>query len=122
MVTISRMNLRQLTYGLRLLLGVASLLTLAGCQSTSQILASEEGAATQTAVRRGQFELGCPQATGTILSSNMLQPALWGGEERSEYTVGVSGCGKRAVYVVVCPLGSTGCFAGASRSNPEIAP
>jgi len=98
------------------------LLILAGCQSQGQILAGEEGVATQTAVRRGQFELGCPEATGTILSSNMLQPVLWGGEERAEYTVGVSGCGKRSVYVVVCPLGSSGCFAGAARGNPEIAP
>jgi hypothetical protein len=104
---------------LALLIGTAAL---AGCQSTGQILAGEEGVATQTAVRRGQFELGCPEATGTVLSSNMLQPVLWGGEERAEYTVGVSGCGKRAVYVVVCPLGSTGCFAGAARGNPEIAP
>ena len=96
--------------------------TLVSCQSTGQILASEEGVATQTAVRRGQFELGCPEATGTILSSNMLQPVLWGGEERAEYTVGVSGCDKRAVYVVVCPLGSTGCFAGAARGNSEISP
>ena len=99
---------------------IAGLVTLAGCQSTGQIMASEKGVATQTAVRRGQFELSCPKATGTILSSNMLQPVLWGGEERAEYTVGVSGCGKRAVYVVVCPLGSTGCFAGAARGNSGI--
>jgi hypothetical protein len=100
-----------------LLAGITLLLILAGCQSQGQILASEEGVATRTAVRRGQFELGCPEATGTILSSNMLQPILWGGEERAEYTVGVSGCGKRTVYVVICPLGSSGCFAGASRSD-----
>jgi len=105
-----------------LFLTFAGLLILAGCQSTGQVLAGDEDVATQTAVRRGQFELGCPQATGTILSSNMLQPVLWGGEERAEYTVGVSGCGKRAVYVVVCPLGSTGCFAAAGRGDSEIAP
>ena len=29
---------------------------------------------------------------------------------RSEYTVGVTGCEKRATYVVVCPQGSGGCF------------
>lgn len=96
----------------------AVLLLLAGCQSTGQMLASDEAVATQTAVQRGRFELGCPEATGTVLSSNMLQPVLWGGEERAEYTVGVSGCGKRAVYVVICPMGSTGCFAGAARGNP----
>lgn len=108
---------------LAMLVGLASLAgftLLAGCQSQGQIMASKEGVAIQTAVRRGQFELGCDQATGTVLSSNMLQPALWGGEERSEYTVGVSGCGKRSVYIVVCPLGSSGCVAGASRGNPGI--
>ena len=106
-----------MTHAARFLCAIAGLITLAGCQSQGQILASEEGVATQTAVRRGQFELGCPEATGSILSSNMLQPVLWGGEERAEYTIGVSGCGKRAVYVVVCPMGSTGCFAGAARGN-----
>jgi len=111
-----------MTNAARLLFAIAGLVTLEGCQSTAQMLASEEGVATQTAVRRGQFELGCPDATGTILSSNMLQPVLWGGEERAEYTVGVSGCGKRAVYVVICPLGSTGCFAGSARGNSEITP
>jgi hypothetical protein len=111
-----------MTHTRRLFAAIAGALILAGCQSQGQILTSEEGVATQTAVRRGQFELGCPEATGTILSSNMLQPVLWGGEERAEYTVGVSGCGKRSVYVVVCPLGSSGCFAGSARSNSEIAP
>ena len=56
---------------------IAGLVTLAGCQSTGQIMASEKGVAIQTAVRRGQFELSCPNATGTILSRNMLQPVLW---------------------------------------------
>jgi len=51
----------------------------------------------------------------------MLQPVLWGGEERAEYTIGVTGCDKRSVYVVICPQGSTNCFAGAGRANREIA-
>jgi hypothetical protein len=95
------------------------LFLLAGCQSPGQVLAGDQKVALQTAVQRGRFELGCPEATGSVLSSNMLQPVLWGGEERAEYTVGVSGCGKRAVYVVICPLGSSGCFAGAARGNAE---
>ncbi len=106
----------------RLLLTLLALLTLAGCQSQGQILASDQDVAIQTAVRRGQFELGCQAATGEILSSNMLQPALWGGEERAEYTVGVTGCGKRTVYIVICPQGSTGCFAGAGRAGQETTP
>jgi hypothetical protein len=96
-----------------------ALLTLAGCQSQGQVLASDQDTAIQTAVRRGQFELSCPAATGEVLSSNMLQPALWGGEERAEYTVGVTGCSKRKVYIVICPQSSTGCFAGVGRADQE---
>jgi hypothetical protein len=97
-----------------------ALLAVSGCQSQGKVLANDQDTAIQTAVRRGQFELGCPAATGSVLSSNMLQPVLWGGQERAEYSVGVSGCGKRAVYVVVCPLESTGCFAASGRDNPGI--
>jgi hypothetical protein len=88
---------------------------LAGCQSDAQILASEQAVATQTATRRGQFEMNCPQAKGTILSSNLLQPVVWGGLERAEYTVGVEGCGVRKTYIVVCQLGSPACFAAGGR-------
>jgi hypothetical protein len=100
----------------------AALLILAGCQTQGQILAGEQDVAIQTAVSRGQFELDCQEATGTVLSSNLLQPIVWSGQERAQYTVGVSGCDKRAVYVVICPLDSSGCFAGSGRDNPEIAP
>lgn len=94
---------------------LAAALLLAGCQTTEQVLASEQVTATQTAVRRGQFEMGCPQATGVILSSNMLQPVAWRGVERAEYTVGVEGCGQRRTYVVVCALDSPSCFAASGR-------
>jgi hypothetical protein len=90
-------------------------LAVAGCQSDAQILASEQAVATQTATRRGQFELNCPQAKGTMLSSNLLQPVVWGGLERAEYTVGVEGCGQRKTYIVVCQLGSPACFAVSGR-------
>jgi hypothetical protein len=59
--------------------------------------------------------MGCPQATGTVLSATMLQPMVWGGLERAEYTVGVEGCGLRKTYVVVCQLDSSACFAAAAR-------
>jgi hypothetical protein len=92
-------------------------LALSGCQSSQQTLANEQEAAMQTALKRGQFELDCPSATASVLSSDMLQPILWRGTERAEYQIGVSGCNKRATYVVVCPLDSTGCVAGASPNN-----
>jgi hypothetical protein len=79
------------------------------------MLASDQAAASGVAARRGQFELKCPQVTASILSSNILQPVLWGGQERAEYTIGVAGCDRRTTYVVVCALGSPSCFAAASR-------
>ena len=81
----------------------------AGCQTDAQILAGEQETATQTALRRGQFELDCPQATGTILSSNLLDRARTGAYLQAEYTVGVAGCGKRRTYTVLCRLSDSAC-------------
>ena len=93
----------------------ASTVVMAGCQTDAQILASEQALATQTALRRGQFELSCPEATASMLSSAMLQPVAWRGTERAEYTVGVAGCGKQKTYIVVCPLDSSACYAVSGR-------
>jgi hypothetical protein len=102
-----------------LCLGGAALLiaTLAaGCTSDQQYLESGQSAATATALDRGRFELSCPAATATVLSQELVQPPVvgWGRIPiaRGEYTVGVAGCGQRATYVVVCPQGGGGCFAG----------
>jgi hypothetical protein len=92
-------------------------LGLSGCQSSEQTLANEQEVATQTALKRGQFELDCPAATATVLSSDMLEPVLWRGIERAEYQIGIAGCGKRTTYVVICPMNSSSCVAGASRNN-----
>jgi hypothetical protein len=100
---------------LSVLLAPVAAAIVSGCQTQEQILQSEQGVATQVAVNRGRFELGCPQATGTILSSNVLQPVAWRGQERAEYTIGVEGCGQRKTYIVVCQLGSISCFAAAGR-------
>jgi hypothetical protein len=107
----------------RVWLALAGTIVLAACQSENQVLGNEQGAAMDAAVRRGQFEMGCPTAAGTVISSNVLQPALWGGIERAEYTIGVQGCGKRATYVSVCPIasfGSNNCFAAAGLTNATI--
>jgi hypothetical protein len=69
--------------------------------------------ALMAALRRGQYELACPWATATVLSSNLLQAIKWGGAEASEYTVGVSGCGRATTYIVTCPQNGPDCFAGA---------
>jgi hypothetical protein len=93
----------------------AAAVLLAGCQTDAQILSKEQDMARDTALRRGQFELNCPQATATVLSSVMLQPIAWRGTERAEYTVGVAGCGREKTYVVVCPLDTSACFAVSGR-------
>jgi hypothetical protein len=91
-----------------------------GCQSTSQIMSSDKDKAVTVALQRGRFEMACPQATGMVLSSNMLDPIAWGGLERAEYTVGVEGCGKRATYLVVCQIDSPSCFAVSGSHNAPI--
>ena len=97
------------------LLLIVVMLTGAGCVSQAQFLDGKQGMAMQTAVSRGQFEMNCPAATGTVLSREVVQPALQGpllnGIQRAEYTVGVAGCGKRTTFVVVCPDEGDGCFA-----------
>ncbi len=84
------------------------------CTSSAEYMQKLEPQAIQTAVNRGNFEMSCQNATGTIISKDMLQPAVqairFSGPERAEYTVGVSGCGKRATYVVICPLDQSGCW------------
>ena len=100
---------------LQVFTALVAALAATGCQSPAQMLADDQAVATQVAARRGQFELNCPQVTTSVLSSNVLQPILWGGQERAEYTIGVAGCERRATYIVICALGSPSCFAAASR-------
>jgi len=95
-----------------------------GCATQAQFLDGKQAAAMDTAVRRGQFEMNCPGATGTLLSREVVQPALQGpvvaGLQRAEYTIGVAGCDKRTTFVVICPEGGDGCFAtGPGRFTRE---
>jgi hypothetical protein len=98
---------------------VAVVALAAGCQTTQQMLAASEGTAMETALRRGRFDLGCPSATGVLLSDDLIQPAIQGpwvsGIERLEYTIGIEGCGKRTTIVVMCQEESGTCFA----ANPN---
>jgi PBP1b-binding outer membrane lipoprotein LpoB len=98
-----------------MLMVLAGTLFMAGCVSQTQFLDSKQPIATQTALSRGQFELNCPEATSTLISREVVQPALQGpyvgGIQRAEFTVGVSGCGKRMTFVVICPEGGEGCYA-----------
>ncbi len=97
---------------------------LAGCATQTDFLNSKQPMAMETAVNRARFEMNCPEATGTILSRNVIQPTYqgpWvGGIERAEFTIGVEGCGKRASLVVICPQYGVGCYAtGVGRLHPN---
>ncbi|MGH6623433.1 MAG: hypothetical protein ACREBN_05650 [Burkholderiaceae bacterium] len=93
---------------------------LTGCQSTAQMMATAETQAVQEATNRGRFEMNCPAATGTVLSKDLMQPAIqtirFSGPERGEFTIGVSGCGQRTTYLVICPLDGSGCFPVGTRN------
>jgi len=90
-----------------------------GCASGPPLIDQMQPEAVSMAVRRGQFELNCPTATGEVISREQVQPLVqtfaYTGPTRDEYTVGVSGCGRRATYIVICPENGSGCFAGAGR-------
>ena len=101
-------------------LSTVALAGLAGCTSTAEYMQKLEPQAIQSAVNRGKFEMNCPEATGTVISKDMLQPAVqtirFEGPERAEYTIGVSGCGQRATYLVICPLDQSGCWSAGARN------
>jgi hypothetical protein len=103
--------------------GLLPALLILACQTQAQFLASKQARALETAVTRARFEMNCPDATGQVLSSEVVQPALQGpvvnGIQRGEFTIGVAGCGQRNTYVVACPEGGEGCFAIDSRGSHQ---
>lgn len=106
-----------------LLASAAAVLLVASCSSQSQVLRERQTEALATGEKRDQFEMNCPGARGTVLSSDYIRPEIesgvWMDREgvtRLEYTVGVEGCGQHRVYVVMCQEGTGGCFAADSRS------
>jgi len=92
--------------------GLAALalpIILSACVTESQFLAQNAPSALNTALARGRFELNCPQASGTVLSQKVtyingmgIGMGGGGGYEWTEYTIGVRGCGKQAVYETMC--------------------
>lgn len=101
----------------------AAALGLVGCKTEQQQVTGMQPEALKAAQERGRFELGCPAATGQVLSNEMVQTGTTGPlarnvpPQRAEYTVGVEGCGKRATYYVVCAEGGTGCVAAGTQNT-----
>jgi hypothetical protein len=82
--------------------------------------------AVEAAQQRGVSELACPEASTQVLSKRAVEEAQSTGwyeaPRRAEYTVGVSGCGKQATYLVTCNRFHSACQAGplpaATGSSP----
>lgn len=107
----------------RVVLVLMGLATAGGCVSNAQFLDEYQAAALSTARIRGQFELSCNQVDTTVLSRKIIQPVMFGGIERAEYTVGVRGCGRQTVYWTMC-LDQQNCnaLADTGRIDAQMAP
>jgi hypothetical protein len=72
--------------------------------------------AVQAAQQLGASELGCPAATAEVISKHAIEaPQTTGWYEfphQAEYTIAVSGCGKRTTYLVACNKFHSTCKAG----------
>ncbi|SDN55429.1 hypothetical protein [Pseudomonas jinjuensis] len=82
------------------LLTVLVLAALGGCMSNEEFLASNRDAALKATVSRATFELNCQDVTPSVLSSKVTNVRY--GYQRTEYTIGVRGCGRQAVYITYC--------------------
>jgi hypothetical protein len=93
---------------------------LAGCATRGQVLDQYQDAALGTARSRAVSELSCKQVEASVLSRKVIEPIAQSGIERYQYTVGVSGCGKKVVYWTMC-VDQSNCnaLADTSRIAPE---
>jgi hypothetical protein len=102
------------------LLSIAVVVAISGC-NTTPLTTTKQSMALDFALKRARFEMSCPEATGSVLSSETIQPPNVGirfsGPQRAQYTIGVAGCGKRETLVVICADGSDGCFAAEGRQG-----
>jgi hypothetical protein len=97
---------------------VAAMVAVAAC-NTTPLTTTLQPMALDYAVKRARFDMNCPAATGTVISSETVQPVLNGpammGTQRAQFTIGVQGCGQRQTLVAICAQGGDGCFAADGR-------
>jgi hypothetical protein len=100
---------------MRNFLGYTLALIVAGCASGPPFVDRMQSQAMDKAVRRAQFTMGCPTATGEVINRQQLEPLLFGGPIRAHYTIGVSGCDKRMTVAVLCSENNDQCVEGEPR-------
>lgn len=90
-------------------LAAALALLVGGCASGPPFVDQMQSTAMGKAERRGQFELSCQAATGQVINREELAPMAFGGPTRAQYTIGVTGCGKKMTVVVLCSQNNNQC-------------
>jgi hypothetical protein len=105
---------------LLMIVPLAVMTAISAC-NTTPLTTQLQPMALSYALNRARFDMNCPAATGQVLSSETVQPVLNGplmmGNQRAQYTIGVSGCGQRQTMVVLCAQGGDGCFAANGNSG-----
>lgn len=83
-----------------------------GCAGTPPAEKYQQ-AALDTATARAKFEMNCPEAQATVLSTKEIEPISFRfGVARMEYTIGIRGCGREMTLVTICAEDGSGCVAG----------
>jgi len=113
---------------LHLVIGLSLAALLTACETTEQALDKQQTPAIATVTKRAQFEMNCPDVTGAVLTRNMVEappmsngPMMQSsGPNVAQYSVGMTGCGQKRVYEVLCQSGRTTCTAlsGAPGAMP----
>jgi hypothetical protein len=65
-------------------------------------------------LRPARFELNCPDAAGSVLSKETIEPPdadpSARGVEGAQFTIGATGCGELSTLLVICADRAEGCF------------
>jgi hypothetical protein len=100
---------------------VAGALQKAEPGSPSPIVAETQPDAMRAAQQRGAAELECPAAVTEVLRAETIQEVQTTGwyepPHRAVYSVAVSGCGKRTMYVVACDNRKKACVPGRLQND-----
>jgi hypothetical protein len=93
-----------------------------GPQATHPLAIELEPDAVQAAQRRGSDQLGCPAATANVTRKEAIEEGQATGwydpPHRALYTVDVTGCGRKASYLVSCDKQVKGCVTGGLQNAP----
>lgn len=77
---------------------LVAVLVLPGCAAKSRLLEQKEPSAIAQTMVQARADLNCSQVTASVFSREMVMVPV----PAARYGIGVSGCGKDALYTVTC--------------------